>query len=1430
MGSRIIPMSQDILGKFESGNSISQTAERTHYRSVRRLNERFILRRERLHRVLNVLGFLPEHYANAIDFQKKLGQFRPGIEVKLNYKVSHNRNHQFIFKDAFEEMIADFEKHNQTTKIPYDWTLYYLRKKSLTEAIGKQELAWVILSFNQKRGYYQLRGEEEEQRDGKTQEYNVLSVKELIDTGDNVKGKPLYKVVFENGWEYDREITKTEDWKGKKREFIVTSKTNNDGSVKRTFKKVDSEKDWIAIKKKTEQDIESTEKKVGEYIYDSILENPQQKIKGNLVKTIDRKYYKDELKQILRTQKEFHSELKNDELYQACLNELYPRNEAHQNNIKDKDFTYLFLEDIVFYQRPLKSKKSTISNCPYEKRFFKKNGEVQEAPLKCIAKSNPLFQEFRLWQFIQNLKIYKKISENEGKDKINEDVTKKFLPTEEAIVSLFDFLYNRKEIEQKQLLKYFNDLKLIPKQPKDNPSYRWNYIEDKKYPCNPTRADFLNRLKKVNDVKPQSFLTPKIERQLWHVVYSVTDKKEFEQALKTFTEKKNIDADSFVENFKKTPPYDSDYGAYSEKAIKKLIPFMRLGKYWNENELNNEAEQRIADIVERLKSIDFNKEKIEKIADDASTKQALKSFLKMENKNPHKGLNTYQACYAVYERHSEVAEIINWKSPNDIDVYLNEIFKQHQLRNPIVEQVVTETLRVVRDIWKKYGNGEKDFFDEIHLELGREMKNSKEKREQMSKRNTEKETTNQRIKAVLEELKNEGIEEVRPYSPNQQEILKLYEEGVSNNAHYDKVSEDEIDKIKRNISPSKKDILRYKLWLEQGYISPYTGNIIPMSKLFTTEYQVEHIIPQSRYFDNSFNNKVICESVINPYPYKDNQTAYEFIKKQGGTQVNEKVRIFKLEEYEQHCETYFKKNRNKLKNLLSEDIPDGFINRQLNDSRYISKFIKGILSNILREPGEKEATVKKLVPVTGAITGKLKQHWGLHDKWNEIIAPRFQRMNELTQSQDYGYWDNEINAFRTQVPDDIATGFSKKRIDHRHHALDALVIACITKDHINYITSINIERKNESLVSKLRETKQIQQTDKKTGKQVTRRVAKAYKKPWKGFTKDAKNSLEEVIISFKQNKRVINRTNNKTWHWAKQNGTWKKELQKQKGKNFAIRKPLHDEFPYGKIQLKKVQVPKNSIITAKRFPLNELNAKKLNSITDSGIVKILQNHLKNYTDDTGKQNFSEAFSPLGIEQLNNNIVQLNDGKFHQPIYKVRGYEVSKKKFQLGNSVGKEAKYVKTGTGTNLYFAIYWDEKKQKRNFETIPLNEVIEHQKQTVHLPMNEKLPIPLDHSKGKLLFCLSPNDLVYVPTLEEIDSDSIPENLNKRANEIYKMVSSSGTQCFFVKHQVSTSIKNKVEFSSLNKMEKDINGEMIKNCCLKLETDRLGNIIKIIK
>lgn len=847
LGSRIIPMSQDVMDNFGKGQSISQTAERTGYRGVRRLYQRDNLRRERLHRVLHVLGFLPQHYVDNIDFDKHLGQFRK--ETKLNYRKNDAGKFEFLFMDSFNEMLEEFKRHQpnlfykksngEEAKIPLDWTIYYLRKKALSKRISKEELAWILLNFNQKRGYYQLRGEEDKEQEGKNKTFEVLKVIKVKDSGEIIKGKEdkLYDIYFENGWKYDKQTTKPENWLNKTKEFIVTTSTLKDGSIKRTYKAVDSEKDWIAIKKKIEQDIEASGKTVGEYIYETLLENPTQKVRGKLIKTIERKSYKEELRDILSKQIEFHSELQNKNLYNKCIEELYPRNEAHKNNIKDKGFEYLFLDDIIFYQRPLKSKKSTISGCQYETRtFFIENKETgkkekQVQALKVIPKSHPLFIEFRMWQFLRNLKIYHK------EDKSNIDITLNCIQNNEEWCNLFDFLMEKKDVEQKSIIEYFVKQGRIEKSRKDE--YRWNYQEDKKLPMNETKAQFISRFKKVKDFDLER-LTVDFQIKLWHIIYSVKDKNEFESALKTFAKKNDIDTKSFVEKFKAFPPYKSEYGAYSQKAIKKLLPLMRVGRYWNENDITQEVKNRIADVKERLESINYDKEVLGKeehnllatIADDAIPKQLLKSFVPFKDKNHLEGLNTYQACYAVYERHSEVSEITQWKTSADIDRFLNN-FKQHSLRNPIVEQVITETLRTVRDIWNYYGDSSQRFFDEIHVELGRDMKNSAEKRKNISNRNAENQRTNLRIKELLKELKSEYNEvDIRPYSSSHQEILKIYEEGVSQNPNvkYDKVSEDDIQKIKKNNSPEPKEIEKYKLWLEQGYISPYTRQIIPLSK------------------------------------------------------------------------------------------------------------------------------------------------------------------------------------------------------------------------------------------------------------------------------------------------------------------------------------------------------------------------------------------------------------------------------------------------------------------------------------------------------------------------------------------------------------------------------------------------------------------------
>ena len=262
---------------------------------------------------------------------------------------------------------------------------------------------------------------------------------------------------------------------------------------------------------------------------------------------------------------------------------------------------------------------------------------------------------------------------------------------------------------------------------------------------------------------------------------------------------------------------------------------------------------------------------------------------------------------------------------------------------------------------------------------------------------------------------------------------------------------------------------------------------------------------------------------------------------------------------------------------------------------------------------------------------------------------------------------------------------------------------------------------------------------------------------------------------------------------------------------FATRKPLDISFSQDKIR---------------------------EEVTDTGIQKILLNHLE------AKGNHPNvAFSPEGIEEMNKNIVTLNDGKQHQPILKVRVYEKAEK-FSVGETGNKSSKYVEAAKGTNLFFAVYETEVldketgvyTKKRSFRTIPLNEAIMNSKQG--LPVAGK-----DEHENEPIFVLSPNDLVYLPTKEELQNGKINEPMDRE--RIYKFVDSSDTTANFIPYYVaniiyalpkklaekfcngSQLIQNELGLGSLqSKNQRALSGEMVKDTCIPIRIDRLGNIL----
>lgn len=1465
-GSRIIPMDAATIGDYEKGNLKSAAATRTDFRSTRRLIARATLRRERLLRVLHVLGFLPKSFAEQIDFDLHPGQFKNHGEPLLPYYIGEDGKSHFRFMDSFGEMIADFQRHqadlvSNGRKVPYDWTIYYLRQKALTQPVSKEELAWIILSFNTKRGYYQLRGMADETaiepaEKGKRVEYLPLTVRRIEEEDEDRKkrGNRWYKIIYNNGGVRKVSAPTMPDLLGQQIGAIVTTTLDKDGNIKKDKEgqpmisiRQPKEDDWTLIKKRTEHDLKNSGLTVGSYIYAHLLRDPSVKVKGQLIRTIERRYYKDELERILTKQREYIPELTDPQLLQACIQELYRSNESHRDSLRETDFTRFIIDDIIFYQRPLKSKKSLIANCPLETyRYRDANGEWQERPIKCIPKSHPLYEEFRLWQFVNNLRIYKRQDVVDGKMVTDREVTSQLLQSPEDVAQLFDQLSDRKDIKQDQLLK---DIGLG----KDRTEYRWNYVDDpgKSYPCCPTTHEINSRIKKIGG----HVLSTQEVIHLWHILYSVDDPIMCQKALSHFAEAHQLPQDGFVNAFKDYAPDSNSYGAYSEKAIKRLLPLMRQGHCWSEEAIDPRTRQRIDHLIDGE-------------ADDSITTTTREKLTGCHCLSDFQGLPTWQAGYAVYGHHSEATDTTRWEKPEDIDTYLHTQLGHHSLRNPIVEMVISETLRVVRDIWRAYGQ-----IDEVHVEMGRDLKQDAKSRARTTDTILANERTNLRIRTLLQEFANPDcqIENVRPYSPSQQELLKIYEDGVLNDTDIER--SDTIDKIIKELSSSSKssrvshnDILKYKAWLEQQYKSPYTGQPIPLSRLFTADYEIEHIIPQSRYFDDSFTNKVICESEVNKD--KGNMLAYEYICQRGGSIVRgnmgKDIHVLDRKQYEDFVDRHYRHNPAKKKKLLLCEIPNGFTQRQLNDSRYMSKKILSILSCLVRQEGEQEATAKRVIATNGSITDRLKRDWGLNDVWNGLIAPRFMRLNEKTHTQNYGQEVNHEGKryFQINVPLDISAGFSKKRLDHRHHAMDAIVIACTSRNIINYLSHANAAAPKEERQDIKHAVCQKVKTD-EHGNYVWR-----IKKPWDTFTQDTAAQLQGIIISFKQNLRIITRSSNHYTHY--ENG--QKVVSRQtKGDQWAIRKSLHKATYFGLIHLqqkkfvnleealdnvdnivdkeirkvikdlfhrnkstnkehildyfrdktrkfkfngkdiRKVEVYYYSnnyenAFVANRITINSAITKAdIQSISDKGICNIMLKHLDKYKDAKGELHPELAFSPEGIKDMNDNIKELNGGKPHKPIYHVRKIRAKGIKFPAGENGNKPLKFVDTDKDSNIYFAIYVDND-NRRSYESIPLNVSIERRKQG--LP-----PADIIKEDGrKLLFTLSPNDLVRIP-----DIDGAP---------IYKMVSCTNRQCFFLPQTWATLIEKGKEAGANNRIEMSIEGNVkITQCCEKIAVNRLGHI-----
>jgi CRISPR-associated endonuclease Csn1 len=392
-------------------------------------------------------------------------------------------------------------------------------------------------------------------------------------------------------------------------------------------------------------------------------------------------------------------------------------------------------------------------------------------------------------------------------------------------------------------------------------------------------------------------------------------------------------------------------------------------------------------------AVKLTKVSFEKMYAELSQKAMSKILPFMKEQN----LDYSRACVEAGYNHSQISET------GRIADVLSPFNKK--INSPIVAQGLHELRKLVNTLIVDFAMKP----DVIKVELARELKMPKEKREAILIRNSANEKEN---KAIRDEL-------FFNYQGFSQKYKSVYDIPTD-------------------------DITKYKLWIECNKICPYTGKQISVTDLFgeNNRFEIEHILPRSRSFDDSFQNKTLCEQQFNK-DVKGNLMPYE-MKEQGKISP---------EHYEQILERVKELKRNgrrnvsKIKKFTLTKIPDDMIARQLNETQFLAVAAKDYLKEIC----------SNVQPTVGASTSQLRKLWGLNNVLNPVA--------------------------------DV-----KNRDDHRHHAVDAIVVACTTIPHLQKLTEYNKKRKYG-----------------------TEKIYVA--PPYPTFRNDVKDAVEGILISHKVKNR-----------------------------------------------------------------------------------------------------------------------------------------------------------------------------------------------------------------------------------------------------------------------------------------------------------------------
>ena len=612
---------------------------------------------------------------------------------------------------------------------------------------------------------------------------------------------------------------------------------------------------------------------------------------------------------------------------------------------------------------------------------------------------------------------------------------------------------------------------------------------------------------------------------------------------------------------------------------------------------------------------------------------------------------------------------------------------------------------------------------------------------------------------VVEKILNQMINLVNQLKADYGEIdearvelareLKMSREERERTASNQRKNETENQRIAALITkdyglhPTKTRIQKYKLWKETEGHCMYCGEAVDIKQfLLGSEVEVEHIIPRSILYDDSLSNKTCACHKCNSE--KNNRTAKEYIlSKDEETQKKYNARVQEL--FERHKISSAKRSR---LHMTLADIPEDFLERYMRLTQYISREAHSLLTKGIR----------CVETSSGGITATLRRLWGYDEILKELNFEIYKSRGETETILIEG------------VPTERIANWSKRN-DHRHHALDALVVACTCQGYIQRLNRLNTEEYKQSMRDELKET-EGKHADQK---QLLDRWLRAQPHFAPHVVQD---KVAEILVSFHPGGKTYSRGRN---------------IIKRKGERFVQegilvpRGELWEATIYGSIQQKGLQ----------RFvykcSLQKLKEANLKSIVDQRLRGIIAQRLAEHGNDP-KKAFAE---PL-----------YSDRAQTQQVRSVRCFA----KFRSGTLVplrhdaqGKAKAFI--APGNNHHVAFYTDSKGQLREYVS-SFCQVIERVRfglpPIIYDPratMEQALSIA--ELPESVIKDLPPSDWVIKETLrrdefflmgmsdEEIASALEAQNYSLLSRHLYR-VQKLATRSYWFRHHLETSVQDK--------------------------------------